>query len=133
MDKIGGRYPESYGWESWLLFKALQMGYEILNLTELRFRHIRPYSSKQTFNWGKAMWTLGYHPLFVIARFIKNVIFRDEPLGFYPNLKMLMGYLTGPLQTDSYSTRFDSDLRSFIRQSQVSRLTRLSYRLVHRS
>jgi hypothetical protein len=124
MNLIGGRYPERYGWESWILYKALQMNYQIQNLTELRFVHARSYARKQTFNWGRGMWTLGYDPLFVFARIAKNLLFAHEPLGISANLAMLAGYLSGFLQSDSYSMPFDGDLRRFVATSQRSRLMR---------
>lgn len=127
MTLLGGRYPEQYGWESWILYKALQMKYRILNLTKLRFVHSRSYSGKQTFNWGRGMWTLGYDPLFVLARIAKNILFADEPLNFSANLAMFAGYLSGFLQSDAYSEPFDKDLRRYVAKSQRSRLTRIPY------
>jgi glycosyltransferase involved in cell wall biosynthesis len=125
MIMVGGRYPERYGWESWLLLKAIQLGYKTLNLTDLRYAHARSYSSKQIFNWGRAMWVLGYDPLFVAARIAKNVLFRNEPISLFANLQMLAGYATGPLSEDKYCKPFDSDLRQFVRRSQRTRLSRL--------
>ena len=125
MTLLGGRYPEQYGWESWILYKALQMNYKILNLTELRFVHSRSYSGKQTFNWGRGMWTLGYDPLFVVARIAKNILFADEPLNVSANLAMLAGYVSGFLESDSYSKPYDMDLRRNVARSQRSRLARI--------
>jgi len=140
MKTIGGRYPERYGWEAWLLYKAMQMGYRVLALRELRYTHARAYSGTQTFNWGRGMQTLGYDVLFVLARLAKNMLSRSEPLDPSANLTMLAGYLSGFLPTSDYSKPFDSDLREFIRQSQHIRmvntirlvLTRITERVLRR-
>ena len=29
MEQIGGKYPVAYGWETWLLYKAMEMGYKV--------------------------------------------------------------------------------------------------------
>ena len=125
MTLLGGRYPEQYGWESWILYKALQMKYRILNLTELRFVHSRSYTGKQTLNWGRGMWALGYDPFFVLARIAKNILFADEPLNVSSNLAMLAGYLSGFLRSDPYSRPFDKDIRRYVATSQRLRLARI--------
>jgi hypothetical protein len=125
MTLLGGRYPEQYGWESWILYKALQMKYRVLNLTELRFVHSRSYTRKQTLNWGRGMWALGYDPFFVLARIAKNILFADEPLNVSSNLAMLAGYLSGFLRSDPYSRPFDKDIRRYVARSQRLRLARI--------
>ena len=53
MKKVGGRYPVAYGWETWLLYKALELGYDVKNYHEVRYTHLRPYNVKNLFGWGQ--------------------------------------------------------------------------------
>lgn len=122
--EVGGKYPVAYGWESWLLFKALELGYEIANFTQLRYVHMRPSGSVHKFShWGTAMRTLGYHPLLVFLRVAKNLIQSAEPISLQGNLSMVASYLF-PIRYrgDPYFQYFDDDLRRFVRRQQLARI-----------
>jgi len=124
--EVGGKYPVAYGWESWLLFKAMELGYGIANFTQLRYVHMRPSGSVHKFShWGTAMRTLGYHPLLVFLRVAKNLIQSAEPISLQGNLSMLANYLF-PIRyrSDPYFQYFDDDLRRFIRRQQLARVQR---------
>ncbi len=124
--EAGGKYPVAYGWESWLLFKALELGYRIANFTGLRYVHMRPSGTAHKFShWGTAMRTLGYHPLFVLLRFAKNVIQNAEPISIRGNVGMLANYFLPQLhRNDPYFEYYDEGLRSFVKQQQLQRLLR---------
>jgi glycosyltransferase involved in cell wall biosynthesis len=124
--RIGGRYPLAYGWESWVLFKALELGYGIANFTELRYVHLRPSGSVHRFSyWGAAMRTLGFHPFLVFLRVAENLIQRAEPISLQGNLTMLVDYLL-PIRfrRDPYFQYFDDDFRRFVRRQQLVRVQR---------
>jgi glycosyltransferase involved in cell wall biosynthesis len=133
MDIVGGAFPLCYGWEDWILHKALQMGFQIRNLTWLRFTHSRAYSSRQTFNWGRAMRALGYDPFSVFVRVGKNIAFGDGNLSVSASLSVLAGYVTSFLShSDDYMKLYDEDLRKFVRQSQHARLKGISRAKIRR-
>lgn len=54
------KYPEVWGWESWLLFKAQQLGYEVRRFEDVVTETQRPTRLHKTEKWGKAMYALGY-------------------------------------------------------------------------
>lgn len=88
--KFGLRYPEKWGWESWLEYKAMQLGYSSMSfndlVTEARPTRITP---RKMLGWGKAMKALGYNWVHVLGRC--TLMFLKKPkLG----LLMLRGYLS---------------------------------------
>lgn len=122
---LGGRYPVRYGWESWLLFKAMQAGHRILNLSELRYHHLRPSGSVHKFtHWGLEMRALGYHPLVVLKRFVDEALGRGAgSISLQGSLSMTMAYFLARLHDeDPYYVPFDEQLRSFVRNLQLDRL-----------
>ena len=89
---VGG-YPEGlWGWESWILFKALMDERKIKSFPHIRFQHVRPYSNASIVTFGYAMWGLGYSPLMVLLRF--GINFLRKYVTFKQNWIMLGGYLT---------------------------------------
>ena len=62
------RYPVEWGWESWLSFKAMQMGYETRCFRDVLSRVQRPTGLGKTGMWGKGMWALGYDWKYVLGR-----------------------------------------------------------------
>lgn len=120
--KLGGRYPEAYGWETWLLFRALQSGYQTKCFTDIRFKHLRPSGTSHRFRyWGAAMRALGYHPLMVLSRVAKNILLESDQISISGSLIMLAGYLTGQ-KGDSFYHKYDEDLRAFVRRYQAQRI-----------
>jgi len=65
--KIGLCYPEFYGWESWLIFKALQMGYDIKVFYDISSRVLRPTKIVKKY-YGRAMRALGYWAPYALGR-----------------------------------------------------------------
>jgi len=83
-------FPESIGWESWVLFKALQRGGRIKRTPEVFFQHLRPYSSGSIRTFGQSMYELGYPFWFVVARVLKDSVSGSDRLQ---RVHMLRGYL----------------------------------------
>ena len=124
-EKTGGMYPPYYGYESWILHKALQLGYRIQNFSELRYKHLRMLGKKHRFcDWGLAMKCLGYHALEVVYRCIKYVLVdRRLPLSYFT---VLWDFFIRPftLKNDPYFQYFDDGLRRFVWKRQKRNVIR---------
>lgn len=55
----GMKFPLIYGWESWLNFKAMQMGYETRSFREVTSRVTRP-TRKKGAALGRTMYAIGF-------------------------------------------------------------------------
>ena len=69
----GLRYPEVPGYESWLYFKARQLGYETWSFRDMVFESQRPEgsmfrSADVARLWGEAMYALGYDWKYALGR-----------------------------------------------------------------
>lgn len=82
------QYPVSNGWESWLLFKAMQLGYETKSFREITTRTERPTSLRKAKSLGKAMYTLGYDWKYTMGR-CTLTFFKSPSAG----IKMFWGWL----------------------------------------
>ena len=74
------RYPEVWGWESWLCFKAMQLGYETKSFVDVELglqRHTR-HDPKKMREWGKAMYALGYNWKYALGRSLLMLIERPR-------------------------------------------------------
>jgi len=122
--RIGGKYPVRAGGETWLTYKAMELGLKVPVYQDLAFQHLRPQGSLHQFaDWGASMHNLGYHPLFVIGRLVKNLIKRN--MGLEGSVNMIRGYLQGALgSSDFYFGPFENSLRKFISGEQRKRMTR---------
>ncbi|MDP6458200.1 MAG: glycosyltransferase family A protein [Candidatus Bathyarchaeota archaeon] len=92
MNANGLRYPEILGWESWLVFKALQMGKSVKRLPNLITEAQRPPSSgkiKTAWSKGKGMRLLGYDWKYTLAR--AGTFFIEKPSA---GIKMIAGYIS---------------------------------------
>ncbi len=123
--EIGEAYPVKAGWETWLLYKAIEMGLGVLLYEDLVFEHVRPRGTEHQFSyWGAAMHTLGYHPLYALGRVAKN--FLQRGIGARGTLSMLRGYLAAYLgSSDSFLSPFDQRLRRFVCQEQSRKIRSL--------
>jgi glycosyltransferase involved in cell wall biosynthesis len=124
---IGNRYPPYYGYESWILFKALQLGFEIKIFPEITYKHARKFGSKHNFiEYGASMRCLGYTTLFVIGRSMRNILFgRDIPIK--ASLKMIYDYIFADIKFrhDPYYKPYDEEFRRFVKNLQYKRLKEL--------
>jgi len=56
----GMQYPEKYGWESWIVYKIRQLGFEVRRYDDVSSftRPVRMYPEK-AFYWGRSSYALG--------------------------------------------------------------------------
>ena len=70
------QYPAEWGWEAWLCYKALQLGYEVRSFQEVVTELQRPTRLGKAVEWGKAMYAFGYDWKYALGRcvltFFKN-------------------------------------------------------------
>lgn len=128
--ELGGEYPVKAGWETWLLYKALEKGLQVKLYDEIAFEHMRPRGTEHQFvYWGAAMGTLGYHPLYAIGRIAKNALVRL--VAVKGSMNMLRGYLQARLRSDdSFISPFEPSLQQFVSREQVHRIARLAKSLL---
>lgn len=82
------QYPISNGWESWLLFKAMQLGYETKSFREITTKIERPTSLRKAKSLGKGMYALGYDWKYASGRCLLT-FFKSPRAG----VEMLWGWL----------------------------------------
>jgi len=89
--KIGFRYPENYGFEVYLVYKALSQSKKVAVFHDLTFRLLRRthLSSRKLYLWGKGMKALNYWWVYALGRAF--LIGLRNPKGGY---LMLRGYLS---------------------------------------
>lgn len=124
MEKLGGRYPVVYGWESWLLFKTMQYGLATKLFNQVRYQHLRPYQPSNVFNWGRGMYSLGYPPYFVFFRFIKNLIApKKKMMTKRANMAILAGYVATVLNSGELRSMLidDPSLKKLVSRACASR------------
>ena len=61
------QYPVCWGWESWLRYKAMQLGYKARCFRDVESETTRPTKLGKT-GYGKAMYALGYDWKYVLGR-----------------------------------------------------------------
>jgi glycosyltransferase involved in cell wall biosynthesis len=122
--EIGYRHPPYYGYEAWILYKAMQLGYSVRKLQDLKYDHIRTFGVGHKFiEYGPAMRCLGYHPLFVVARVARNILTHKTGISKRASIRMLLDYFfQSKWNSDPYFKYFDSDVRAFVRKMQRQRL-----------
>ncbi len=64
----GMRYPVVWGWEAWLLYKAMQLGYRVKCFYDITSNVQKKTELKKAGLWGKAMYALGYDWKYVVGR-----------------------------------------------------------------
>jgi glycosyltransferase involved in cell wall biosynthesis len=113
--KIGLQYPLNFGFETYLLIKAQQVGYKIHVLNDLVSYTTRPtrtsYKKETYIAYGKSLKALGYSQLYSLARI--GLISLKNPKGA---LYMLKGY------TSNDTTLYESDVRNFLKSIQHKRI-----------
>lgn len=120
-----GYYPEQMGYESAILYESNRIGYDYTILPSIRFEHIRPLGKEHKFKaFGASMKTLGYHPLYVFARFLKNVVTGTET-GRMGAFFMLFFYLSFRPAKTGFNSLYDYQLRDYIKNLQKEKLKKL--------
>ena len=128
MNEVGGQYPIAYGWETWLLYKALELGYKVRLFPDVRYEHLRPFRPTNLFGWGRAMYSLGFPSYFVFLRFLVNLF--NSGRGTQSRqaaATMLVGFISAKLNPTALKGMIieDPGLKTFVRYFCTSRLARL--------
>ena len=128
MEQIGGKYPVAYGWETWLLYKAMEMGYKVKLYPDLRYVHLRPFRPGNLFGWGRAMYSLGFPTYFVFMRFLINFLWSSRGTqSMKASVTMIVGYLSAKVNPGVLKGMLieDERLKTFVRRFSATRLIRL--------
>ncbi|OYT51644.1 MAG: hypothetical protein B6U73_01560 [Desulfurococcales archaeon ex4484_204] len=89
--RVGFSYPQYYGFETWLLLKALSMGLRVATYPQIKFYSLREttMNPRKAYLYGKAMKALNYPMLYALARILRTLTARRVREAAY----MLRGYL----------------------------------------
>lgn len=118
-------YPEKMGYESAILYIALQNGFKNLIIDDARFSHTRELGSNHHFyDWGASMRTLGYDPVFVLGRFMRCFL-TGRPTGRVGAVRMLYYYVTYKPKQEGYDSMYDPEVRKAIRTRQKARIKQI--------
>jgi glycosyltransferase involved in cell wall biosynthesis len=121
-DKYHCLYPEKMGYESLVLYSATRHGYTFQVFNDAKFEHTRPLGKNHHFyEFGASMRTLGYHPLFVLGRFLLYFA-SGKPTGRLGAIYMLYYYLSYKPKETGYDSMHDSGIRQYIRNYQFTRI-----------
>jgi len=116
--KLGLKYPVNYGFEGYLLLKALTMDYEIATYNDLQMQTQRKtgskYNPEQYYYYGVGMKALGYTFPFVLIRAIM-ITKRKPKASFY----LLRGFLS------TNHNLYEKELRDYVKQTQYSKIKHL--------
>lgn len=123
-EKIGG-LTKSWYWDSIDELKAEMLGWQTVTLEDAVFFHQRPEGSrdgliKGRIEAGRASYTIGYHPLFAIARGLWRMF---KPPYFIGGLCLILGYLEASFKKVKQIE--DPCLREYLRKKQLTRLKQI--------
>jgi glycosyltransferase involved in cell wall biosynthesis len=115
--RFGLRYPENYGFETYLLVKVQQEGYKVVVANDLLTEGLRKtgkhYKKSVFISYGKSLRALGYSKLYSLARI--TIMSTKHPLaGVY----MLKGYMSPDIEP------YDPKLRAYLSSIQHKRIKR---------
>lgn len=104
---VGFKYPENYGFEVYLVYKALSQGKKVAVFQDLQFKLSREtrLSKRKLYLWGKGMKALNYWWLYAFGRAVLTGL--RHPVGGY---LMLKGYLS--------EVSWYDDIREFVHDFQ---------------
>ncbi len=120
-DEIGGLVP-FMGWDGIDEIKARMRGWEAAPLEELVVVHHRPEGAatgllSSGVERGKGSYFMGYHPLFMVARALRQMLGLKL---FADGIGMLAGYFTSLLRGDERIP--DAEFIRFLRRNQIRKL-----------
>ncbi len=80
---VSFRYPENYGFEGYLIYKALSQGFKVKAYQDIKFdlSRMTRLTNRKLFLWGKGMRAMNYNWWYAIGRTLKTALRR--PLGGY--------------------------------------------------
>jgi glycosyltransferase involved in cell wall biosynthesis len=124
-NNVLGRYPEKMGYESVILQMSLYHGFKNVVNNDARFSHTRQLGANHHFyEFGASMRTLGYHPLFVLGRFMQCFL-TGRPIGRIGAIRMLYYYLSYRPKQQGYDSMYDLEIRKAIRIRQKTRIKQI--------
>jgi hypothetical protein len=124
-NSVLGHYPEKMGYESVILQMSLYHGFKNLVNNDARFSHTRQLGSNHHFyEFGASMRTLGYHPLFVLGRFIQCFL-TGKPIGRMGAIQMFYYYLSYKPKHVGYDSMYAPEIRQAIRIRQKTRIKQI--------
>ena len=124
-NNVLGRYPEKMGYESVILQMSLYHGFNNVVNNDARFSHTRQLGANHHFyEFGASMRTLGYHPLFVLGRFMQCFL-TGRPIGRIGAIRMLYYYLSYRPKQQGYDSMYDLEIRKAIRIRQKTRIKQI--------
>jgi len=111
---IGLRYPVYYGWEAYILYKALQKGYKLGVYEDLKTQ-IQRKTGKFTkyLEYGRGMRALGYDQLYAVGKAVLSSLERKDLSVF---VKLMVGYLSSEV--------CHYDVAPFVRERQRRFITK---------
>lgn len=123
-EQIGGYQPlEKGGVDASAEIMARMHGWEVKTFQDLKLFHHRIMGSnkgnsvKFNFHRGMMEYSIGYHPLFQIARFFSRI---PHPPFFVASLMRTAGYFYASLKCDSI--KLPQDVIKYFRAEQIERL-----------
>ena len=127
-DEFYEYYPEKMGYEIAIIHTAEMLGYNYAVLNDVRFEHTRGLGTQHHFyDWGASMKALGYHPIFVLNRFLISFI-SGEPMGRLGAISMFYYYILSKHKEEGYFSKYDKELVDFIRKNQIAQLKSIRFR-----
>jgi len=109
---IGARYPVNWGYESWMISKANQLGYTVAHFDDIVTTVLRKtamtYKPIMYYHYGKAMKALGSQWFYVLGRSLIII----KRAGLASGWQFNKGYIQN--KTDFY----DDELRAFVKSKQ---------------
>jgi len=89
--RVSFRYPENYGFEGYIIYKALSQGYKVKAYPDIKFKLSRmtQLTNRKLFLWGKGMRAMNYNWWYAIGRALKMAL--ERPSGGY---QLLKGYFS---------------------------------------
>ena len=105
------KFPLSYTYESYPLFKARALGYEVKSFPDVKMKALRPTRQYKPY-YGYAMRELGYWPPYAIARCLLSIL-KEPKTG----AKMLTTYISCPFPKLS-----DKQVIEWLRQYQIRKI-----------
>jgi glycosyltransferase involved in cell wall biosynthesis len=118
---IGG-LEKGLGWDAVDEIKANMLGWQTQSFPDLKVIHHRSTQSfsgrlKGKRNFGEAAYYLGYHPIFMLLRVLKNMT--KKPY-FWGGANMLIGFISG--YTEKRARIEDPAFVQYIREQQLNKL-----------
>ena len=123
-EAIGGLVA-SMGWDGIDEWKALAKGWKVQSFLDLKIYHYRFTGAatgyiKSCFEQGNGAYRMGYHPLFMIARGIRRMIYQPYVIG---GAVMIGAYFIAWIQKQELLA--DPSVVRYIRRSQIKKLAGL--------